>query len=91
MQSAAYGTEMSRAGGVSMQMIIFAALGILALSVVAYLVVGTGQDTGDSITCATQGGRCTEQGTCSDRITGGDGNLCQTGVCCQPLAIQEQN
>lgn len=70
-------------------MIIIAALGILVLSVVAYLVVGTGQDTGDSISCAAQGGRCTPQGTCGEEITSDDGQLCQSGVCCQPLTITE--
>lgn len=80
---------MNRAGGISIQMIVVAAIGVLVLSVLAYLVVGAGQDTDSSLSCAAQGGRCTASG-CNEQITADGEDLCSGGeTCCQPLAIEE--
>ena len=71
-------------------MIIIAALGILVLSVLAYLLIGAGQDTEEGIGCASQGGVC---GDCTGSEVIAEGqDLCSAGErCCQPLAVDTDN
>lgn len=78
---------MTRRGGISIQTIIVAALGILVLSVVAFLVIETMNETDSNISCTSRGGQCTTD-DCTDEIEGED--LCQTGTCCVPLAVEDE-
>jgi hypothetical protein len=75
---------MKRTAALSIQTIIIAAVGILVLSVLAYLLIGAGNDTEEGISCASEGGVC---GNCdSDEVVSQDAS-CSEGRCCQPLAV----
>jgi hypothetical protein len=84
---------MNREGALGIQTIIIAAVGILVLSVIAYLVIGAGNETSNSISCVSKGGQCTDSGeSCAsgEKITSSEGQLCQNGgTCCNPLAIND--
>lgn len=81
---------MKRTAALSIQTIIIAAVGILVLSVLAYLLIGTGQDTSDTVSCTTQGGTCTNDCGPGGEIDSAPNDACPPEqTCCQPLKVQQ--
>ena len=71
----------------SFNTIIIAALGLLVLALLIYLLSDSTSDANDGLRCPKQGGRCVEQGTCDDDKVielDGDERLCKQSdyECC---------
>lgn len=75
-------------GELSMEVIIVAAIALLVLVIVSFLLIRAGSNTGQGTSCAGVGGTCTDGTTC-DAGYSRSGHACSEGqVCCIPIDKQ---
>jgi len=74
-----------KAQGLSLHTVIIAALAIIVLVVLIYLLVGTTGDTDKALSCTKKGGICMDncEGIYS-RDVGSHGEFCNEQQCCLP-------
>mgnify|MGYP006995560497 CR=1 FL=1 len=77
---------MSKKGqGISINTIIIAAIALLVLIVLAFLVANAGQEAHEGTSCTYAGGTCKDSCDTAYRIA--DGN-CAAGTCCSPVPLR---
>lgn len=76
-----------KAQGISINVVIIAAIALLVLVILAVLVINAGENTDQKIkACSLQGGKCTDSTSCDEGKTEITEGKCDTAqICCSIL------
>lgn len=87
-----------KAQGIGINTMIIAAIAILVLVVIAFLIFRTSRNANDSTDCVMKGGTCVESGECDDRYEIRDKSSSEPvkcdkgrGVCCSPFPLRGED